>query len=497
MRARGSDPARALAGVITAVVLAMPGAPAASAVDRVTPLDLPPPPPSSSESPAAEAAPTPAGLVGLLDRLQGFRQTSPGGTTGVAVIDATGRPLTTARAERPLLPASTMKLLTAAAALRILGPDHRFVTRVYATGPIDSTGVVDGDLVLVGGGDPVLVTPTYRRRVDMTRPATSLQRLARRVAGAGVTRVRGRVVGDGSILATQPLAAGWRPDYLASRDTTRSSGLTVDAGLRMFRRSGQLHATASVDPAARAAAELHRLLGGTGVTIEGPHRTGDIPDHTREVARVASPPLDVLLAHMLRESDNHLADGVFRMLGASTGDPTWRGGARAVRAALTDVDATWRGTRLADGSGLSRANRLTADVLVEVLRTMADGPRREEWLRLLPVTGRSGTVESRLSGTQAVGRVHAKTGTLRDVRALAGTVPGVDGADHHLAVLANGLGSYTGVLAARRLADVLALAVVAAQDGCRGPVPPPEGERPRRAPERLICGARPPTERAG
>jgi D-alanyl-D-alanine carboxypeptidase/D-alanyl-D-alanine-endopeptidase (penicillin-binding protein 4) len=496
MTLRLSATVRALAAALTAAVLAMPAAPAAGAADRIAPLDLPPPRPATSEGPASEQ-PTLPGLVALLERLQGFGQTSPGGTTGVAVIDATGRSLTSARAQRPLLPASTMKLLTAAAALRILGPDHRFVTRVYATGPIDRTGAVDGDLVLVGGGDPVLVTPTFRRRIDMTRPATPLRRLARRVAAAGVTGVRGRVVGDGSILAPQPLAAGWRPDYLTSRDTTRSSGLTVDAGLRLFRRSGQLHAVASADPAARAAAELHRLLVGAGVGVTGAHRTGRLPADATEVARVSSPPLDVLLAHLLRESDNHLADGVFRMLGATTGDPTWRGGARAVRAALADVDAAWRGTRLADGSGLSRANRLTADLLVELLRTMADGPQRRQWLRLLPVTGRSGTVASRLSGTQAVGRVHAKTGTLRDVRALAGTVPGDGGADHHVAVVSNGLRSYTGVLAARRLADVLALALVTGQDGCRAPITAPGNERPRRAPEHLICGVPQPSAPAG
>ncbi|HEX6257758.1 MAG TPA: D-alanyl-D-alanine carboxypeptidase/D-alanyl-D-alanine-endopeptidase [Euzebyales bacterium] len=473
---------------MTAVVLATAGAPSAGAADDVEPLDLPPPPPARV-APSPPEQPTPTGLVTLLDRLHGFGQTSPDGTTGVAVIDATGRSLNSVRAQRPLLPASTMKLLTAAAALRILGPDHRFVTRVYATGPIDDAGTLDGDLVLVGGGDPVLATPAFRRRVDMARPATSLQRLARRVADARVTRVRGRIVGDGSILARQPLATGWLPAYLTSRDATRSSGLTVDAGLRLFRRSGQLNGAAAADPTARAAAELRRLLDGTDVVITGTHRTGLLPDDATEVARVASPPLTVLLAHMLRESDNHLADGVFRMLGAATGDPTWRGGERAVRAALADVDATWRGTRLADGSGLSRANRLTADVLVELLRTMANGPQREPWLRLLPVTGRSGTVASRLSGTQAVGRVRAKTGTLRDVRALAGTVPGTGGVDHHLAVLANGLHSYTGVLAARRLADVLALALVTAQDGCRGSIAPPHDERPRRSPERRICGA--------
>lgn len=88
--------------------------------------------------------------------------------------------------------------------------------------------------------------------------------------------------------------------------------------------------------------------------------------------------------------------------------------------------------------------------------------------------------------------MHAKTGTLRDVRALAATVPGSRGHDHHIAVVANDLPTYDDVAASRRLADVLALAVVAAEDGCRGPVRAPTADE-RRPPEHRICGA--PTRR--
>jgi D-alanyl-D-alanine carboxypeptidase/D-alanyl-D-alanine-endopeptidase (penicillin-binding protein 4) len=156
--------------------------------------------------------------------------------------------------------------MTAAAALRMLGPQHRFVTRVTATAPPDAAGVIDGDLVLVGGGDPVLHTPRFIRRVNSERPATGLRSLATRVARAGVTRVTGRVVGDPSILDHEPLADGWRDDYLTSLNTSRSSGLTIDAGLRLFTRSGTLRAEAAEDPAARAAVEFRKLLQDRDVT---------------------------------------------------------------------------------------------------------------------------------------------------------------------------------------------------------------------------------------
>lgn len=475
-----------LAVVALVAVLGAGMHPPAGAAARAGPLDLPPPPAITTDA-ATEVAADPD-LADLLTRLQRFPQTRPAGSVGLAVTAGAGPMLAARRARRPMLPASTTKLVTAAAALRLLGPDHRFVTRVYATRAPEASGVVDGDLVIVGGGDPVLSTPTYRRRVNMTRPATPLRRLAVRTARGGVTRVTGRVRGDASVLADEPLAAGWRNSYLTSLDTRRVSGLTVDAGLRLFRRSGQLHGAAAADPARRAAHEFDRLLDRRGVGVAGRPAVGRLPPDAVEVARISSPPLSELLAHTLRFSDNHLADGIFRMLGASTGDPTWRGSAATARAALADLDVSWRGLRLADGSGLSRRNRLSAEALVSVLAVMADGPLRRPWLRLLPVAGRTGTMAGRLTGTQAVGRVHAKTGTLRDVRALAATVPGRGGHDHHLAVLANDLPTYADTTAARRLADVVAIAVVVADHGCRGPVRAPR-DAGRRPPEQLICGA--------
>jgi D-alanyl-D-alanine carboxypeptidase/D-alanyl-D-alanine-endopeptidase (penicillin-binding protein 4) len=481
---------RAVAGAllvaVTAATLTAPvrAAPVASEGARI------PPPPRPAPAPSEPSVPPPGALVDRFERLQEFPQTRPDGTVGLAVIDATGQRLAARNPETPLLPASTMKLVTAAAALRLLGPGHRFVTRVYATAPVAADGVVDGDLVVVGGGDPVLATPRFIRDVNTARPATPLADLATRVARAGVTRVTGRVVGDPTILAGEPLADGWDPRYLTSLDASRSSGLTVDAGVRLFTRSGVLHAEAAKDPAVRTAGELHDLLEARGVKIDrAPARRWRHRAAGSEIARVSSPPLLTLLTHALHASDNHLADGIFRMLGAATGDPTWAGSARAAHRSLADIadgDA-WRDVRLADGSGLSRRNRLSADLTVRLLHTMASGPLRSEWLGIQATAGESGTLRHRLTGPPAEGRVHAKTGTLRDVRAMAGTVPGRAGRDHHFAVLANDLEAYRDIAAARRLADVMALALVVEQDGCAGPIPVPERNKAR-APETVLCG---------
>ena len=471
----------ALGTVITLTVAAPP----ISALARPPGL---PPPPSVAALPEASPAPPSPEVVALLDRVQDVPAMRPDGDVGVAAADASGQRLTASSADRPLLPASAIKLITAAAALRLLGPDFRFVTRVYATAPLDRDGVVDGDLVILGGGDPVLATERFVTDVNAARPATPLATLAQRVTRSGVRRVTGRVIGDPAVLADEPVADGWNRDYLASLDATRTSGLTVDAGLRLFERSGRLHAQAAKDPAGRTAAELHRVLTDLGVRIGHPPlaRRGE-QRRTVELARVVSPPLRTLLTSMLHTSDNHLADGIFRMLGATIGDATWAGSERAAHLTLSDADLDWKGVRLADGSGLSRRNRVSAAALVEILRVMAGDRLRRPWLHLQAVAGESGTMRRRLTDTQAEGRVFAKTGTLRDVRALAGTVPGDDGDDLHFAVLANDLSDYGDIAAARRLGDMVALALVVMQDGCRGPISPPDPEE-RRPPEALLCG---------
>ena len=258
---------RLIGALILAALVATGAPPVRAASAPPDTVDIPPPPPASPPAVSEPSAAPPDRLMSHLERLQQFRSTRPDGTVGLAVVDWSGRPLAMRNPDTTLLPASTMKLLTAAAALRLLGSGHRFVTRVHATAAVDAGGVVDGDLVLVGGGDPVLATPRFVRDVNSTRPATPLAELATAVARAGVRRVTGRVVGDPTVLADQPLADGWSTDDLADLNTSRSSGLTVDAGVRLFERSGVLHAEAAKDPAIRAAGQLHELLDARGVDV--------------------------------------------------------------------------------------------------------------------------------------------------------------------------------------------------------------------------------------
>ncbi len=382
----------------------------------------------------------------------------------VAVLDDRGQPLYQRESARQVVPASTQKLLVAGAALAVLGEDHRYVTTVRATArPRD--GVLRGDLVLVGGGDPVLASPEFAR-AEPDRPRTPVARLAARVRAAGIRRVTGRVIGDPRVLGAQPLAQGWLPRYVDNLDATRVSGLTVDGGRRLFRRAGVLRGEAARSPARRAAAVLTVQLRDHGVRVAGGPRASRRPPATpAEVARVRSPRLAVLLATMVRDSDNGIADTVHRSLGAAAGDPTWSGSAVAVERALAPLALDWTGVVMADGSGLSRSNRVTAGFLVRLQERMWSSNLGPRWRSLLAVSGRRGTLRGRLVGTVAEGRLYGKTGSLRDVRSFVGTVTGPRG-DVTLAVVGNGLTS-AGMERVRELTD--RLAVVAAEEvlGCR------------------------------
>lgn len=393
-------------------------------------------------------------------------------SVAVAVIDEAGRTVVDRDADRMLLPASTQKLPVAAAALRLLGPDFRYVTRAAATGPLQADGTLAADLVLVGSGDPALGTPTFGRLLYPDRPRTPLEELADDLVAAGVTGVQGRVVGDATAFAQRPLAAGWKAAYLEDLDARRVSALTVDGGLHYDLHGDDLdtlEVEAAADPALEAARALGDLLEQRGVTVVGAPTVARRPPQPRRLlAAVRSPPLADLLEHTLQHSDNHMADAIFRTLAPAGGDRDWAAGAAAARRALRSLGIDARGTVLADGSGLSRDDRLSAGLLARLDRTMAGLAGELPWRRLQAVAGRDGTLRRWLVGTVAAGRFAGKSGSLDDVRAVAGSVRGPDGRRYHLGVIVNDLATED-VGRARVLMQVLVLGLAADLYRCEPP----------------------------
>lgn len=401
------------AGLAGLGILAEPAAaaheppPSSAAVEATTPLLSARRIPTLLAQPVAER--------NLAARLNAFVQGNPEGTC-ISVTDA-GVDLYGSRVDEPMIPASTEKILTAHAALSTLGPETRLeTTLVSRTAP--QNGTVAGDVWLVGGGDPLLNTDRYRARGrEADQVHTDLMALADEVAAAGIRRIEGNVVGDETRYDVERAVSSWPGRFIGQNQAGPLSSLTVDDGL--FNDDGILRR--SPEPAVTAAGSLTELLAQRGVTVGGSERAGAAPDDAEVVlAATGSPPISEIAEQMLTYSDNTTAELLTKELGfRASGLGTTVSGSQAIGTAL-DAAGLDRAERVTiDGSGLDAGNRVTCDLLVDVLdahgpdSALADG---------LPVAAESGTLTERFLDSPAAGLVRAKTGSLRDVTALAGFV---------------------------------------------------------------------------
>ncbi len=391
------------------------------------------------------------------------------GRLSVSIVDvATGQPVYERGATAPVLPASTVKIATAAAALSALPSDQRLSTTAVA-------GASPGEVVLVGGGDPTLtgsapgtpppvaVGPQGDADLQPDHPLpASLQDLAAQARQALGATVVTRVVVDETLFSGERLAPGWKPGYVTEDGAVAPVGaLMVDGGrVRADRRPR--HAEPGL-AAGRAFAAL--LAPGAEVTVEAGRA---VPGAAR-LGEVRSPPVADLAERMLTRSDNDLAEALARHVAISQGQPATFAGASA---AMTQVLAARgvEGVVLADGSGLSRLDRVTPRALTRLLAEAASGrePQLTPLLTGLPVGGFVGTLSDRYrdggAGTPGAGSVRAKTGTLNDVSALAGLLRTADGRLLAFDLTADGVPPG----ATRRVESALdALATGLAACGCR------------------------------
>jgi len=366
--------------------------------------------------------PSAAGVIEQIDQLATSKALR---RSGVVVVDpGTDAVLFDDRAQRALIPASSLKILTAAAALEALGPRTTLAT----------TTVSAGDVVyLVGGGDATLARKDERDSGPQG-PAT-IRRLARDTATAlgGTTRVD--VVFDDSLFTGRKLGPGWAKGFPAAGVAAPVSALMMDQG----RRSANARARVQ-DPARKAARAFANYLEKQGVEVRSIER-GVAPSAARELARVESATITEIIQRMLTESGNDVAESLGHLVGeAVLQDGSFAGGARAMTQVLSNAGIDVTGMELADASGLSGRNRIAPITIAEVL---SDVVREDRWSAIsggLAVAGVSGTLANRFA-TRATsagrGVVRAKTGTLTGVGALAGTVLDSDGRPLVFVVLAN------------------------------------------------------------
>jgi D-alanyl-D-alanine carboxypeptidase/D-alanyl-D-alanine-endopeptidase (penicillin-binding protein 4) len=317
-------------------------------------------------------------------------------------------------------PASTMKLLTTTAALKVLGPEHRFTTTVVE-------GPTPGSIVLVGGGDPLLAAtaPKPATAQDSYPTPATLAALADKVTAQlldrGVTRVH--LGYDATLFSGPAVNPHWPATYIPEDVVSPIAALWVNEG-----RDHPGFARRSADPAAAAAADFARLLDRDGVKVVGPAAEQSAPPPPQTlVASVTSPPLEEIVQHVLELSDNEAAEVLLRQVAIATGRlGSFTAGVTAVRQTLAGLGLDVSGGTFYDGSGLSREDRLPIDLLVRVLQTAASPshPALRGVISGLPVAGFSGSLGYRFvdDAKAGLGYVRAKTGTLTGVHGLAGLV---------------------------------------------------------------------------
>lgn len=334
------------------------------------------------------------------------------------------RPVLQRRPDERLIPASNLKVLTASAVLARLGPDERLATEVRAAST-PAAGVVDGPLYLVGGGDPLLATADYAASFEnQPQLRTPMEGLADAVVAAGVTVVRGGVVGDETRFDTQRYIPTWKPGYITDSESGPASALVVNDGFAQFRP----RRLAAPEPDAHAAGTLTALLQARGVVVEGPVGEGRAPDASVVVARAESPPMKDLVAQMLRESDNLTAELLVKELGHRfAGEGSTTAGLGVMRETLVQAGLPVDALVSVDGSGLDRQDRASCGLVMAALDSSGPtGPVAAG----LPVAARDGTLAKRfLGGHPAAGRLRAKTGALDGVVGLSGYVDGIAGGE--------------------------------------------------------------------
>lgn len=343
------------------------------------------------------------------------------------VVDTSGTIVLDHRGNEPVVPASTTKLVTATAALLALGPDARFRTTAVAGGPVVD-GTVNGDLVLVGGGDPLLATADYLARFErQPQIATSFESLVQQLVDSGVQRITGSVVGDESRFDRDRYVASWPDRYVAQDQIGPLSALTVNDGWAEYPAAPGAYRdlVPTPDPAAHAAGVLTFLLEVRGVDVVGPPRAGPPPPGAVELAAVESPPLQQVVTQLLQESDNLTAELLMKELGRLGGSPSTAAGTARAMEVLAGAGIDLSGAVIVDGSGLSPDDRATCHLLTDLLGRPETGPLLVEGL---PVAGQSGTLTRRFVDTPLAGHLRAKTGSLNSVSSLTGVVEDEDGA---------------------------------------------------------------------
>lgn len=419
-------------------------------------------------------------------------------SVAISIRDAdSGTPVIEYNSLTSLKPASILKLLTSAAALEMLGPDHTFRTLAGYSGTLNRrTGVLDGDIVIRGGGDPALGSPRFAEHYG-----NLTERWISAIREAGIKKVKGRVIADDSYFDYQPVPAKWIWEDIGNYYGAGAYGLTMrdntyeihlntssgsgpplivniipeECGTELVNRlisegttdQGYVFAApyssygwiegsvpagrdnfvlkASIpDPPYLVAVHTDRSLKEAGIKTESyPSTIRREPGLAgREIIpldSVVSPPLEKIIEFLNKESVNLYAEHLVRELGKiCSGDGSTASGTEAVMQFLRESGIETGGVFMEDGSGLSPVNSITAESMVSLLIHMRNkGKYFSEFCSSIPEAGKEGTLKNYFTDPVFGSRMKAKSGSMARVRSYAGYFTTQSGREMAFCIIVN------------------------------------------------------------
>jgi len=371
-------------------------------------------------------------------------------TWGFVVYDPkTKKVISSYNENTPLVPASTTKLLTTETALNLLGENYRWMTQLEYSGTIDENGTLNGNLYVVGSGDPSLGTNkagawSYRDIISDFMSGLSREGI-RKVNGdiiiqtalfkGNITRLPENVVWLENNNYYLPVGTTREIDPANEKLIVKKSGTASDkkyfyvspyANQMVYAEKYDgdgILTTKLPDAPAYLANTFRTTLVKSGIGVTGkvtPKMTDAAPESRKLVAAYKSPTLGDIIFYTNQHSDNSLAEALLKTVGfQKMGDQTSESGRIVVTNHLKDESFDMMGLNYIDGSGLSRSNNVTPISQVKFLTSLMDEKYYKTYFTSLPVGGQSGTLKRMFIGA-GNGQVFAKTGTLNKVKTLAG-----------------------------------------------------------------------------
>jgi D-alanyl-D-alanine carboxypeptidase/D-alanyl-D-alanine-endopeptidase (penicillin-binding protein 4) len=347
---------------------------------------------------------------------------------GLLIVNPkTGDTIYSRNAGKLFMPASNQKIITSAVALTQLGPDYRYHTVIARRGALRDT-VLNGDLIVIGRGDPTMSDRVYGSA------ANEMATVADSIRAHGIHRVTGALRAGGNAFPDSIYGYGWEWDDIGGESGAPVDELLFNEGMvQRTMRIGNKDTVVSVatrTPGYVYLSVLYGALQQRGVTVDGlVNLTADslaAPYDT--VYIISSPPLREILKHFLKPSQNQIGEALLKTLGLEkTGIGSADAGTEVENAQLRQWGVDSTGVVIYDGSGLSRHDLVSPETIVKVLVAMQKDTAFQAYYDAFPIAGVDGTIRNRMKGTPAENNLRGKTGTIEFVRSLSGYVDTADG----------------------------------------------------------------------